>query len=359
MRIEQLRVKGLRNLLELELRPGPRFNVLTGDNGSGKTSILEAIAILATARSFRAATLDAVVNYRVAEMSVYAEAVAPNGDRHRLGIMRPRRGRLQARVQGEAVASAANLAVVLPVQAVVPDIGALISGEPGRRRRFLDWGVFHTHAQFTGAWRRWRRALAQRNAALRQGNVSASAFDAELCAAAEEIDNSRAAYMAAFAAVFAEVAEEMALRETVSVGYRRGWDAERALRDVLDESFEADLRVGYTQHGPQRADLTIRVDGRRAAEVLSRGELKSAAFAMQAAQGRLLGSDTGSSAVFLVDDLVSELDAGHRQRAVAVLRSLEAQVFIADVAADVLRPLIATDESAWFHVKHGDCAPID
>lgn len=359
MRIEHLQAKGVRNLRDLRLRPGPRFNVLTGDNGSGKTSVLEVIAILGTARSFRAGSLDAVVNYDVAEMSVYAEVMRPNVGRQRLGVMRPRRGRLQARVGGEAVASAASLAAVLPVQAVVPDVGALISGEPGRRRRFLDWGVFHAHPQFAGAWRRWRRALAQRNAALRRGDSSARAFDAELCAAAEEMDAARAAYMAKFGVVFSGVAEEMALHRGLAVTYRRGWDGGRGLLEVLEEALESDVRAGFTQHGPQRADLRVQADGRRAAEVLSRGELKSTAFAMLAAQGRLLGMETGIASVFLVDDLVSELDAGHLSRAVSVLRSLDAQVFVADVAAEALRAMLDDEECAWFHVEHGDCAPRD
>ncbi len=165
--------------------------------------------------------------------------------------------------------------------------------------------------------------------------------------------------MATFDPVFADVAEEMALDRELSVTYRRGWDPGHSLREVLDRTLDADLRAGYTQHGPQRGDLRIDADGRRAADVLSRGQLKSAAFAMLAAQGRLLGKASGTRAVFLVDDLVSELDATHRERAVAVLRSLEAQVFVADVAAEALRPLLAGQESAWFHVEHGACARIE
>ncbi len=371
MRLARIQVAGVRNLADAEIRPAAGLNIFTGVNGSGKTSLLEAVALLGTARSFRTASIETVINDAADGLSVFAEVVDSEGAVQRVGVGRMRRGRLQVRLQGQNVQSAAALAEVLPVQVIAPDLGQVVAGEPGLRRRFLDWGVFHAEPTYATAWRDLRRALQQRNAALRassRGASSARAFDAPLAAAANRVEALRSEYVRRFQPVFEELAAEFALQPAPELSYRPGWDTGESLEAVMARSYDGDVRAGHTRYGPHRADFRVMLGRRRAGDVLSRGQLKCVAFTMLAAQGRLLGRQSGRQAVYLVDDLMSELDAAHRTRALAVLAGLGAQVFVADVAESALREALSqvavpgdsgSVTAAWFHVEHGRCRRAD
>ncbi|HEY4356322.1 MAG TPA: DNA replication and repair protein RecF, partial [Acidobacteriaceae bacterium] len=163
MRIERLRIQGLRCLTEAELNLGPSLNVLVGANGAGKTSVLEAMFLLSHARSFRSGARNALMQRECSQLSIYAE-LEQRGRTSHLGL--GRRARWEARLDGEVV----TLGKMVGECAVVcfePGSHALIAGSAEERRRYMDWGVFHVEQQFLPAWGRYQRALKQRNALLR------------------------------------------------------------------------------------------------------------------------------------------------------------------------------------------------
>src|SRR5690606_22461163 len=204
MSLVRLSVTGVRNLSAVTLAPSPRINLLYGDNGSGKTSLLEAIHLLGLARSFRSTRLSPVIQHEQQSCTVFGQLDALAGA-HQLGVSRDRDGEMQIRIDGQNARSAAQLAEALPLQLINPDSFRLLEGAPKVRRQFLDWGVFHVEPRFLPAWQRLQTALRQRNSWLRRGTLdsaSQAAWDRELSLASEEIDGYRRAYIQLLKPVF-------------------------------------------------------------------------------------------------------------------------------------------------------------
>ncbi len=358
MPLSRLTVTAVRNLHPVTLLPSPRINLVSGPNGSGKTSLLEAIHILGLARSFRSTRLQPVIQYQQDSCTVFGEVFLSGGNASKIGITRSRQADYDIRINGQNARSTAELAEVLPLQLINPDSFRLLEGAPKQRRQYLDWGVFHVEHRFLPAWQRLQKSLKQRNSLLRRGRIERSLlapWEAELVASGEQIDGFRQAYLQQLKPVFEGVLAELLQIDGLTLSYFRGWDRERGLAEVLESQFDRDMALGHTQAGPQRADLRLRVNGMNAAEVLSRGQQKLVVCAMKIAQGRLLGlMERQRDCVFLVDDLPSELDRHHRQALCRLLESLDCQVFISCVDADSLSECWQADTPlSMFHVEHG------
>jgi len=357
MSIRHLNVTALRNLSSVTLSPSPQINILFGANGSGKTSLLEAIHLLGLARSFRSQPLQSLIQHGQAQCSAFAELGADGDASRRLGVSRDRQGELQVRINGENARSLAQLAQELPLQLINPNSFRLLEGAPKQRRQFMDWGVFHVEQSFLSTWQRLQRALRQRNAWLRRAKMAdpfQAVWDKELCLAGEAIDNYRRSYIAALKPVFEQTLAQLIELDGLVLSYYRGWDKERSLAGVLAASLSRDQQLGATQAGPQRADLRLRLAGNNAADILSRGQQKLVICALHIAQGHLLTQAGRSACVYLVDDLPSELDEQHRRALCGLLEGLGCQVFITCVEAETLQDNWRADTKvALFHVEQG------
>ncbi|MBF7728871.1 DNA replication/repair protein RecF [Pseudomonas sp. N040] len=356
MSLLRLNVTALRNLHAVTLSPSPRINILSGDNGSGKTSLLEAVHLLGLARSFRSTRLQPVIEYEQPALTIFGELASAVGTRQ-LGVQRSRAGEFQIRIDGQSVRSAAQLAQALPLQLINPDSFRLLEGNPRIRRQFLDWGVFHVEPRFLLAWQRLQRALRQRNSWLRRGTLDAAseaAWSRELSVASDEIDAYRRSYIQALKPLFEATLSRLLVLPDLVLSYYRGWDKDRELSEVLSTSLLRDQQLGHTQAGPQRADLRLRVGAYNAVDVLSRGQQKLVVCALKIAQGYLVNQSRSGECVYLVDDLPSELDEHHRHALCGLLEDLNCQVFITCVDHKILRECWQTDTPvAMFHVEHG------
>lgn len=357
MSLSRISVTGVRNLQPVTLNPSPRINILYGDNGSGKTSFLEAIHLLGMARSFRSTRLNPVISHEHVSCTVFGQVELGMGQSNALGVARERSGEFRIRINGQSARSAAELAETLPLQLINPDSFRLLEGAPKLRRQFLDWGVFHVEPRFLRAWQRLQQALRQRNSWLRHGTLDAAsqaAWSQELSLASEEIDEYRRAYIQALKPVFEQTLASLLELEGFQLSYYRGWDKERSLAEVLAASIDRDRVMGHTQAGPQRADLRLRIAGHNAAEILSRGQQKLVVCALRIAQGHLVSEAKRGQCVYLVDDLPSELDGHHRLALCQLLEQLNCQVFITCVDSNVLREGWRDDTPvSLFHVEHG------
>ena len=356
MSLLRLNITALRNLGAVMVTPSPRINILSGDNGSGKTSLLEAIHLLGLARSFRSTRLQPVIQFDQPACTVFGEVTSENGS-HALGVSRSRDGLFQIRIDGQSARSAAQLAHLLPLQLINPDSFRLLEGNPRIRRQFLDWGVFHVEPRFLLAWQRLQRSLRQRNSWLRHGtidSVSEAAWSRELSQASDEIDGYRRAYIQSLKPLFEMTLSKLIDVPDLALSYYRGWDKDRDLIQVLSASLERDRQLGHTQAGPQRADLRLRVGAFNAVDVLSRGQQKLVVCALKIAQGYLVNQSRLGECVYLVDDLPSELDGLHRQALCGLLEDLQCQVFITCVDNSILRHGWRVDTPvSMFHVEHG------
>jgi DNA replication and repair protein RecF len=321
MTLRRVQVTDFRCLHQVDLEFDPQFTLISGPNASGKTSLLEAIYVLGRGRSFRTRQLSPLVRTGARRMMIVGETESGNR-RVTLGVEGTEEG-LRARMGGERVSSLADLASALPVQIIDPEVHRLIEEGPSRRRRLLDWGVFHVEPGFVAQWQKYHQVLRQRNAALRRDQPvgEVSAWDADLIRYGEAITEARERYVVALAPIAGAVAEEL-LGLDLRIGYRTGWAKELSFTEALKRSWSKDREVRVTQVGPQRAELTIRVSGFLAKDRVSRGQQKLLAAVLLLAQIRLLPSEAAIRPTLLLDDPAAELDA---ERLGALIRAVQAQ----------------------------------
>lgn len=333
MTIELLRLTDFRNFRYAEIRPGPGVNLITGPNGSGKTSLIEAVGFLSNGRSFRTPLVQRVVSYGCESLTVYAE-LCSGDDRKRIGISRGKSRDTEIRINGESVRRLAELSRELPLQILNPESMSLLGdGGPELRRSFIDWGCFFSDESFFGNWARFRNVLKQRNAALRTAGSyqSVAYWDRELVRYSEAVSEVRERYCSAIRDDLMRYLSEFLPDFTFSIDYYRGWERDADLAGLLERSFPRDREAGYTMSGAQRADLRIKADGIPARDILSRGQLKLAVCAMKLSQGLHLEQSSGRPCTFLIDDFASELDAARRRLLSEKLSGVRGQIFVTAV----------------------------
>ncbi|MFC0267044.1 DNA replication/repair protein RecF [Kushneria aurantia] len=359
MPLDRLHFQGLRNLVPLEWQPDAHVNLIFGDNGSGKTSLLEGLHILGMGRSFRTRQLKSAIGHDAAALTLFGRlAGSPPLP---LGVERRRDSEtLSLRMAGERLERVAELARQLPVQLINPDAFRLIEGAPAARREFLDWGVFYVEADFFDIWRRVRRSLKHRNALLRHDRIdeqSLALWSRELARWSEALDAMRSDWMARFVEVFEPTLRELVDLPELSLRYYRGWDRQRRLEEVLSDGLATDRQMKFTQQGPQRADLRLRVGRHPAAEVLSRGQQKLVVSALKLAQGRLLEAESERRCLYLIDDLAAELDDRHRRAFCRLLEQMNCQTFLTGIDPAALDGYWDPSTSVTrFHVTQGRLA---
>lgn len=353
MRIARVVVSRFRRFDTVQWEPAPGLNLLTGGNGAGKTSLLEALHLLSYGRSFRGRVRDGLVQLGQADLEVFVEWTgAEEGRPHRAGL-RHTGQQWTARLDGQDVAQLGQLCAALAVVTFEPGSHALISGAGENRRRFLDWGLFHVEPDFMGHWRRYSRALKQRNALLKQGAPRGmlEAWDQELAAAGEPLTEARLRYLGRIQDQVVRVARQIAPSLAVEgIEFQPGWRRhEMPLADALLLAQERDRQQGHTSVGPHRADWSIRHAHLPGREVLSRGQAKLTALSCLLGQAADFACERGDWPVLCLDDLGSELDAGHQGRILDWLQGEPVQVL---ATATEMPPAFAARSPALFHVEH-------
>jgi DNA replication and repair protein RecF len=358
MRFERLQLRNLRCIDEATVDLAPGFNVLVGANGAGKTSVLEAAFLLSHGRSFRSGARDALTRRGADGLSIFSGVRHDDGRLARLGL-----GREGSRWEARVDAQGAPIGQLVRECAVVcfePGSHALIAGGAEERRRFLDWGVFHVEHEFLSSWRRYQRALKQRNVLLRKMDEANDGlfapWEQELARTGAAIDVWRKQYLEAFlpylrdqAACFLPELGEVELR------YRSGWPEGDDLADVLSGQRFRDGSRGHTSSGPHRADWSLSFAQAPEREHLSRGQEKLVALACLLAQARLDAAHRGEWPIVCLDDLASELDVEHQGAVLESLLAVPAQVLITGTA--IPQPLDPT-LARVFHVEQGRLTPL-
>lgn len=349
-------LQGFRNYSGESFHPHPGLNLIVGDNGSGKTSLLEAIHVLATGRSFRNTRGSGLIREGAGETVLFAEVAGEEDRTHRIGMRRKASGIQALRLDGENASSMGEVARVFPVQVFHPGTVDLVDGSPGTRRRYLDWGLFHVEPSFAGLHRQFRQALDQRNRLLKKDRPDPrelGVWDGQIVTASDRIDQLRRDWLARLTPVVNRLLGELAPLPSVSLTLDSGWPENRSLARLFEEERNRDIARGFTGRGAHRADLRLTTDAGPVRDVFSRGQTKSLAYVLVLAQLELLVSEAGRSCLVLVDDLGSELDAEHRRAVLRMIERLGQQTIFTALAADndLLAPL--EQEIRVFHVEHG------
>jgi len=347
--LERIRVDGVRILSGVDCELDPQRNYFFGPNGAGKTSLLEAVFLIGRGRSFRTRQTRRLIQHGREALAVHVEQ-REGGSVRRIGVQFDDTG-IVFRIDRQPAASVTDVARCFAVDVIDPGVHRLIEGGPSERRRFIDWGVFHVEHDYLAAWKRYRRVLGQRNAALKAGapRPALEPWDRALASTGADVTRARTAYVERFAPVAEGVAERL-LGRKLEVRYRAGWRAGIELAEALDESLERDRALGHTTPGPHRADLVLRLDGADAAAEASRGQQKLCAAALVIAQVRAAAESARRDSVLLIDDPAAELDRRSLERLLGEVEGLPAQLILTGLAEELLP---VDGRFPVFHVEQG------
>lgn len=351
MPLLELSVEDLRCLHRAECSLAAGLNLISGANGAGKTSFLEAIFLLGRGRSFRTRNSERLIRHGASLLRVVGRT---SGAGHTLGIEVSRAEGTRAKLDGGFVESLAELSQVFAVQIIDPEVHKLIEEGPPRRRRWLDWLVFHVEPGFVEHWLRYTRAIKQRNAALRTRPAEAVYWDQELARTGQLISTARRQALEQLQPYWEEVTRELGGAE-VSLSYQQGWPHDEELAGALAGALARDQERRVTSVGPHRADIAVRMGGKVAREVLSRGQQKLASAAMILSQLELLQRELGMKPTLLLDDPAAELDAARLGAFIGRVQRLDCQLVVTAIQSNFR--LLGTPERV-FHVEQGRVAQL-
>ncbi len=356
MRVTDLRVDGLRNLRAVECRPGPGFNLIFGGNGAGKTSLVEALHVLSHGRSFRTGQIDSLVGRDVDAFDLFVVlARGQPGSGSRLGMRRDASG-WTLRQDDQTVPTLVEFVRAVAVVTTEPESHLVVTGPAEGRRRFLDWLLFHVEPEFLTSWRRYLRALRQRNAALRAaaGEAAVAAWEGELALHGEAIDRQRRASLAQLVPdIRAMLGVLLPDLGECQARYRQGWPKDLGLAQALAEGRASDRERGFSQRGPHRSDWRLEFDSGVGHGQLSRGQAKLAAMACLLGQATDYHRRQGEWPILVCDDLGAELDSERQGRLLDWLAATGGQVFITATEPGPGWASRLPAESARFHVEQG------
>lgn len=353
MYLKTLCLNDFRNIQALELHLEPGINVIQGSNGSGKSSILEAIYYLSRGRSFRTASPGYLLRHDAPSFVVTA-SVQNEQSNIALGVERQRSGSMRLRVCGEKVSSLSDVSEHLPTLFLDTDSHRTLASGPKVRRGMVDWGLFYGDKRgFLTLWQKYQRALLQRNSALKQGLPVEGFWDDLLIEEGIALSNMRKAYLEALMPHFEGMWQRCSgdSDKKPVLQYSQGWPMDLSLAEAFVKNRDRDRLYGTTHAGPHRADVKLLVEDHLAMHYLSQGQQKTLTYALALAQGQLLLEQADRRCVYLLDDVCAELDDHHRTHILSTLQALEAQII-----ATVIEPrgVWSGESGALFQIASED-----
>ncbi|CAD9197348.1 DNA replication/repair protein RecF [Acinetobacter bohemicus] len=326
MHITRLNIERVRNLKAVALQELQPFNVFYGPNGSGKTSILEAIHLLATGRSFRTHIPKNYIQNETANAIVFAQSAT-----EKIGMQKLLSGEQLIKVNGDHIATQGQLAKLLPLQHIDPQSTDIIDHGAKPRRQLIDWLMFHVEPEFYHAWQYYSRALKQRNSLLKsRRNISLNELEPwnkMLGEYGEMLHSQRSGIFEQWKVYFEQDLKHLLPDVELQLEYSPGFHTELGLLNDLTVHHQKDVDRCYTEYGPHRADLRLKTTLGHADVVLSRGQKKLLIMALKLSQIAMLHA-CNKETVVLLDDLTAELDLTAQRRLIERLSQLGSQVFI-------------------------------
>lgn len=355
MSLKQLDIHHLRNITVERLLLHPEYNFIAGDNGSGKTSILEAVYLLSTGHSFRTREISPLVQYGQEKLTVFARTILEET----ISIQKSKSGPTLVNINQHPCKSSSDLSRFMPCQVFYQDIFSIIDAGPSVRRSLLDWGMFHVKHEYHQLWKDYKRVLSQRNALLRQkADINKfPAWNKQLTELSVALDALREPYFQDWSSAFQSILAELT-DVPVEMSYYKGWDRKRnntPLSTILVEQFESDRQRQYTHSGAHQADILFgaSIPG-KAKQIYSRGQQKIMLVALKLAQAMLLNTPC----LYLFDDIAAELDINHINRLFRRLTKLRGQFIFTAIDNTLLSQIDTNQDYHLFTIQQGKIEPV-
>ena len=353
MHLDWLQIKRVRNLLDIKIEAEPRLNVITGENGSGKTATLEAIYLLSRARSFRTPKIQDVIKKGDETLQVTAGTTSTAAGKATLGIEKGR-NQIILRNNGSTVKTVSEQAKNLPLALITPETHLLVTGTPRQRRHWLDWALFHVEQHYLEDWRDYFKALRQRNSLLKAGNRNQGLYEGwerTMAEAGVRLLTARQKFLKTLQEISNPLLNKVFYGE-FKIRFNAGeYNNEDLFKAYLVNERAKDRVNGFTRNGPHRADLEFMFENERVAANFSRGQIKLFISLLILAEAKALYEASGEYPIILVDDYDAELDKKASEYLLSILCDLPFQVFLTSVNKSM--PHIFSKDFARFHVEHG------
>jgi DNA replication and repair protein RecF len=360
MSVIKLITNNFRNLEQAKIDLHPHLNFLVGDNGSGKSSFLEAIFFLGHGKSFRTSKVENLVSHNESNFVV---SVKDNLDTQ-IGISKNFiSNSTEIKINGERYSKLSALAKNIAVQIITPESFKLFFGGPKERRRFIDLGLFHVEQSFSKEWKSFSRVLKQRNAFLRSGNNldEITYWDEVFCKHSNILSTLREKYIVKFREEFQYWAELLLpnIYENIQIQYSQGWKQNTNIENVLINNREREVAFGYTISGTHKFDVRFILNKHPLENQLSRGQQKLFLLALTFTQAKLIEKVNRVKPILLIDDVGAELDSNSRTVLNSAIEQLDCQVIITAIDRVAVEPLIPNNHDyKMFHVKHGEISEM-
>jgi len=356
MILKYIHINDVRNISEAKIEFGKRLNILYGENGSGKSSVLESIYLLSSGKSFRSRQITKIIKENKNKLTLFGKLECADKTTL-LGIEKSGSGH-KIHINGESVNQVSALAMCLPVLVVTQDSHKLLEAGPQWRRQFIDWGLFHVKHEFHSIWTSYRKLLKNRNQAL-VNNASKSEIEAwneGLASHGDKYSIFRQEYIEAILPYFIKFTSILLGDEDCKIIYKRGWPKDIDLLKCLNNQYDRDRMTGRTAYGPHRSDVTVIMKDRDSRDHASRGQQKLLVYALNLAQIAYLKEISGKETLLLLDDLGAELDICHSKKLLNLVSGCFTQVCITTANLESL-PLEEFQDYKLFHVEHGSINP--
>jgi DNA replication and repair protein RecF len=359
MGLQKLDIYNVRNIHEQSITPSPALNFIYGKNASGKSALIEAIFLLGRAKSFRTSSIKSVISFEQDNIIVSAQVLQGKSGSLQLGIQMDGKN-IEIRINQQPSQKRSDLAYALPLQIIHPKSFELLDAGAQIRREFLDWGIFNHEENFLPVWRKYKKALAQRNALLKTRAIKQLyVWNKELVNYGTIVNEYRLQYLEKLKPALSNTIARFVTLSDIDIKLMSGWDNAKQLEQLLSEDLEKDLRYGFTHSGPHRGDFHLLVKNKLAKDVVSRGQLKLLVTCLKLAQVELMFREQDTFGCILIDDFAAELDKDNRAKILNYLCEIQCQVFITATEFDDFGDLSAIENYKMFHVEHGNIKTIN
>jgi len=360
MSVTRLYIKDFRNLSEQVVDFNEELNFLIGDNGSGKSSLLESLFFISHGKSFRTTKSESLVAIEKEHFTINVK----DSESNVIGLNKSLNdAAVSIKINGEKKYRLSELAKQIAVQVITPESFKLFFGGAKERRRFLDLGLFHVKHDFQNQWKTFSRLLKQRNACLRNGESQETLtyWTQEFCTACEAVSDLREQYVIKLRQELTTWLDILLpdICDDIELQYYPGWNQKKSLSAVLADSFDKERKQGFSYAGAQKFDFRFLIEKQPLDIKLSRGQQKLFLLALTFAQSKLMKEVTPIKPVLLIDDVGAELDDNSRTVLANAIKELKCQVIMTAIDDNALAPMFKNDNNyKMFHVKHGEISEI-